>query len=127
MGLRRAGTGSGSSVTVGSDEWIPRLQPRPSVPTGSGQPGRGFPTGGGLAPRRGLLKQPPPRLPLLPRPRLPGLAPTACPPVSAGPVGLSARQSVCCPGPASSSARVDSSVPATTNLSPDSALPASAT
>lgn len=56
MGLRRAGDEDpGSSATVGSGERIPRLQPRPSVPTGSGQRGRGSPTGGDLAPRRGLL------------------------------------------------------------------------
>lgn len=42
-------------------------------------------------------------------------------------VGLSARPSVRCPGPANPSAQVDSSVPAATNLSPDSAPPASAT
>lgn len=52
----RAATAPGRLSSVGFRERIPRLQPRPSVPTGSGRRARGSPAGGGLAPCRGLLR-----------------------------------------------------------------------
>ncbi|KAK7804460.1 hypothetical protein U0070_022078, partial [Myodes glareolus] len=74
-------------------------------------------------------------------PRIPAAARAAAPPPTPPPrpraarpsaglcktVGLSARSSVRCPGPASPSARVDSSVPAATNPSPAPERSASAT
>lgn len=61
MGLRRAGDEDpGSSATVGSGERIPRLQPRPSVPTGSGPPTRprADPLSAGLCKTRRSVRSP---------------------------------------------------------------------
>lgn len=125
-GVRRAGAGSGllrdrRHRRAESEAPAPPLRSHRLGPAGPRVPDRGRPRSAPRAPQ-----QPPPRLPLLPRPRLPGLAPTACPPVSAGPsVCPLARRSA---APVLlTRVRVDLSVPAATNLSPDSAPPASAT
>lgn len=87
------------------------------------------PRQGGLAACRPLLPQPPPPgLPLLPRPRLLGPAPPACPPVSARPsFRPPALPALLRPGPAIPAAHVASSIPAAASPFPAPGPAAAAT
>lgn len=126
VGLRRAGAGTAPPLLEAPASGFRGSCPAPPHPqvraSGSAGPRQGAASlcAAGSSAAAAPAAAPPPTPPT--RPRADRLSAGLC-----RTVGLSARPSVRSPGPANPSARVDSSVPAATNLSPDSAPPASAT